>query len=147
MLAVIPKAVIIAMTEMPTGQLAIDAATRRSSKLFVAYIALLVVSALLIALFTWLTWDAGNRVQDAVISDANAIFKNSGWQDATERFATGGTGNGFFIAVRDRMNAPTHAVSIQKAYKLIGIDMNGFSKPDVPEGRVQIFIGHKTPVQ
>lgn len=56
----------------PTGQLAIDAATRRSGKIFVAYIALLIVSALLIALFTWLTWDAGNRVQDAVISDANA---------------------------------------------------------------------------
>jgi len=73
------------------------------------------------------------------------IFKKSGWLDSVARFATGGTGNGFFIAVRDHSNAPQHAVSIQDAYALIGITMNGFSKSDLPEGKVQIYIGHKIP--
>ena len=73
------------------------------------------------------------------------IFKKSGWSTATEHFAAGGTGNGFFIVVHDHFNAPAHAISIQRAYELIGIDMNGFSKPELPEGSVQIFIGHKIP--
>lgn len=73
------------------------------------------------------------------------IFKKSGWLDSVERLAVGGAGNGFFIAVRDHMNAPVHAISIQNAYALIGIEMNGFSKADLPEGKVQIYIGHKIP--
>jgi hypothetical protein len=73
------------------------------------------------------------------------IFRQSGWPPATEHFAAGGTGNGLFIAVHDHTNAPAYAASIQKAYKLIGFEMNGFSKPDVPVGSVQIFIGHKIP--
>ena len=247
----------------------IDAAAKRHARLFAASIVVLVVTALVIALFTWLVWDSGNKLQDAIQADASArieeakstaaradersknlehdnlllrkdlsaesgkvaglqkdatdakasqqkveielakqqeraataerallrlkeslkdrtispeqekvlitaltgapsgpievwwtasdtdsfglakqmveIFKKSGWPDATERFAAGGTGNGFFIAVHDHMNAPACAVSIQNAYRLIGIDMNGFSKPDIPEGKVQIYIGHKIP--
>jgi hypothetical protein len=68
------------------------------------------------------------------------VFKEAGWPQATERFASGGTGNGFFIVVHDHLNAPAYAVSIQKAYKRIGIDMSGPAKPDIPEGAVQIFI-------
>jgi hypothetical protein len=92
-------------------------------------------------------WTASDTDSYALAKQMVEIFNEAGWPPATERFATGGTGNGFFIAVRDHTNAPAYAVSIQKAYKLIGIDMDGFSKPDVPEGRVQIYIGHKTRVR
>ena len=92
-------------------------------------------------------WTASDTDSFGLARQMVEIFKEAGWPAATDRFATGGTGNGFFIAVHDRTNAPAHAASIQNAYKLIGIDMNGFSKPDLPEDNVQIFIGHKTPAQ
>jgi hypothetical protein len=56
----------------PGGQAAIDAATKRNGRVFAAYIVLLLVSALLIAYFTWLTWDSGNKLQDAIQGDATA---------------------------------------------------------------------------
>jgi hypothetical protein len=90
-------------------------------------------------------WTATDTDSYGLAEQMVRIFKEAGWPQATERFATGGTGNGFFIVVHDHLHAPAHAVSIQRAYKLIGIDMNGFSKADIPEGAVQIFIGHKTP--
>lgn len=71
MTATIPRTVIAVMTT-PGGQVAIDAATRRNGRVFAAYIVLLIVSALLIAYFTWLTWDSGNKVQDAIQGDATA---------------------------------------------------------------------------
>ena len=92
-------------------------------------------------------WTASDTDSFGLAMQMVEIFKESGWPAATDRFATGGTGTGFFIAVHDHTNAPAYAVSIQNAYKLIGIDMNGFSKPDIPEGSAQIFIGHKTPAQ
>jgi len=63
---------IIAMTTNPATQSAIDAATRRNSRMFITYIGILIVTALIIALFTWLVWDAGNKVQDAIRVDADA---------------------------------------------------------------------------
>ena len=71
MAATIPKTVIAIMTT-PGGQAAIDAATKRNGRVFATYIALLIVSALLIAYFTWFTWDSGNKVQDAIQGDATA---------------------------------------------------------------------------
>jgi len=68
-------------------------------------------------------WTASDTDSFGLARQMVEIFKKSGWPPATERFATGGTGNGFFLAVRDRFNAPSYAVSIQNAYKLIGIDM------------------------
>lgn len=90
-------------------------------------------------------WTASDTDSFGLAKQMVEIFKKSGWPLATERFAAGGTGNGFFIAVHDHMNAPAPAVSIQNAFKLIGIDMNGFSKPEMPEGSVYIYIGHKIP--
>jgi cell division protein FtsB len=92
-------------------------------------------------------WTASDTDSFGLAKQMVEIFKEAGWPPATEHFAAGGTGNGFFIAVHDHANAPAYAVSIQKAYKLIGIDMKGFSKADVAEGAVQIYIGHKTPAQ
>jgi hypothetical protein len=92
-------------------------------------------------------WTASDTDSFGLAKQMLEIFKEAGWPPATEHFAAGGTGNGIFIAVHDRANAPAYAVSIQNAYRLIGIDMNGFSKADVPEGRVQIYIGHKTPAK
>jgi hypothetical protein len=89
-------------------------------------------------------WTASDTDSYGLALQMVKIFKEAEWPPATERFATGGSGTGFFIGVHNHMNAPTYAVSIQKAYKLIGIDMNGFSKSEIPEGSVQIFIGHKT---
>jgi hypothetical protein len=89
-------------------------------------------------------WTASDTDSYGLALQMVRIFKEAEWPLATERFATGGSGTGFFICVHNHMNAPTYAVSIQKAYKLIGIDMNGFSKSEIPEGSVQIFIGHKT---
>jgi hypothetical protein len=90
-------------------------------------------------------WTASDTDSYGLALQMVKIFKEAEWPSATERYATGGSGNGFFIVVHDHMNAPAFAARIQKAYKLIGIDMNGFSKPEIPEGTVQIFIGHKTP--
>jgi hypothetical protein len=56
---------------------AIDAAARRNSKLFAAYIVVLLVTAIIIAVFTWLTWDSGNKLQDAIRNDANARIKEA----------------------------------------------------------------------
>lgn len=56
----------------PSSPSPIDIASKRNTHIFAAYIIVLVVTALIIALFTWLTWDAGNKVQDAVQQDANA---------------------------------------------------------------------------
>ena len=59
------------LTESPTER-AIDAATRRNGRVFIAYIAVLLLTALIIAIFTWLTWDSGNKLQDAIRADAKA---------------------------------------------------------------------------
>ena len=67
----IPKMAIAAATT-PVGEAAIDAATKRNGRVFAAYIVLLIISALLIAYFTWLTWDSGNKVQDAIQGEAEA---------------------------------------------------------------------------
>jgi hypothetical protein len=50
----------------------IVAATARNAKIFNTYIIVLIVTALLLAFLTWLVWDAGNRVQDAIRADAEA---------------------------------------------------------------------------
>jgi hypothetical protein len=90
-------------------------------------------------------WTASDTDSFGLVTQMIDTFRKSGWPPATERFAAGGTANGFFIGVHDQTNAPAYAVSIQNAYKLIGIEMSGFSKPEIPEGSVQIFIGHKIP--
>ncbi len=74
------------------------------------------------------------------------VFTKAGWPNITERLAIGGTGNGFFIAAHDHFHAPAYAVQIQNAFRSIGIEMNGFSKEDVPADLVQIYIGHKTAI-
>ena len=71
---------VIAMTDIdsratPDAALAavgIAAATARNVKVFNLYIVVLIVTAFVVAYFTWLVWDAGNKVQDAVQSDADA---------------------------------------------------------------------------
>jgi hypothetical protein len=92
-------------------------------------------------------WTASHADSFGLAKQMVEIFKEAGWPPATEHFAAGGIGSGFFIAVRDHTNAPAYAVGIQNAYKLIAIDMNGFSKADVPDGRVPIYIGHQTLAQ
>lgn len=59
------------LTESTTER-AIDAATKRNGRIFIAYIVVLLVTALIIAIFTWLTWDSGNKLQDAIRADATA---------------------------------------------------------------------------
>jgi cell division protein FtsB len=56
---------------------AIDAATKRNSTLFTAYIAVLLFTALVVAVFTWLTWDSGNKVQEAIRKDADARIQEA----------------------------------------------------------------------
>jgi hypothetical protein len=51
---------------------AIEAATRRHSRTFATYIAILVVTAIAVAVYTWLVWDSGNKMQDVIQADANA---------------------------------------------------------------------------
>ena len=47
-------------------------ATARNVVIFRLYIAALIITALILAYLTWLVWDAGNKVQDAVQADADA---------------------------------------------------------------------------
>lgn len=49
----------------------VEIASRRNSKIFVAYIVVLLVTAAIVAFFTWWTWYSGNRVQDALRDEAN----------------------------------------------------------------------------
>ncbi len=58
-------------------QSSIEVATRRNARLFAVYIAVLVVTALLVATFTWLTWDSGNKVNDAVQGESNARIQEA----------------------------------------------------------------------
>jgi hypothetical protein len=72
MAPIIANTVIATMTVQSTTDRAIDAATQRNGRIFAAYIVILLVTAVLIAVFTWLTWDSGNKLQDAIRQDANA---------------------------------------------------------------------------
>ncbi|MFZ0911770.1 MAG: hypothetical protein WBQ76_11380 [Candidatus Korobacteraceae bacterium] len=62
----------MAMATNPVVQSGIEAATERHGRIFAAYIVALVVTALVVTLFTWLVWDSGNKVQDALQTEANA---------------------------------------------------------------------------
>jgi hypothetical protein len=64
--------VAMAMMTAQSGEKVIEAATKRNSRVFIAYIAVLLVTAILVAVFTWLTWDSGNKVQDAIQLGSNA---------------------------------------------------------------------------
>jgi hypothetical protein len=55
----------------------IEAATRRHARLFAVFIGVLIFTALLIALFTWLTEKSGNAVQEAIQADANARIEEA----------------------------------------------------------------------
>jgi hypothetical protein len=65
-------------TPAPTGPAVavaaagIVTATARNAKIFNVYIFVLIGTALVLAFFTWLVWDAGNKVQDAIRADADA---------------------------------------------------------------------------
>lgn len=61
----------------------IEAATRRHTLLFTVYIAVLVFTALLIAVMTWLVEKSGNNVQDAIQADADARIALAG-KDAAQ---------------------------------------------------------------
>jgi hypothetical protein len=88
MLANMPKTIITAMIS-PSGSSAIESATRQNNKLFATYIVVLVVTALLVALFTFLTWRSGNRVQDAIVADANARIEEANKKAAEANRAAG----------------------------------------------------------
>jgi hypothetical protein len=55
-----------------SSQEAIDKASKSNGTLFAVYLVVLVATALVLALFTYLTWRSSNRVQDAIVADANA---------------------------------------------------------------------------
>jgi hypothetical protein len=85
----IVRVVTAIMTAQLIGDRAIDAVARRNSRIFVAYIVVLLVTAVLIAVFTWLTWDSGNKLQDAIRQDADArIAEASGKVAGLERDAS-----------------------------------------------------------
>jgi hypothetical protein len=65
------------------AQLPIEAVAKRNERIFALYIVVLVVTGLLVAFFTWLVWDAGNKVQDAIRDNANAKIAEAG-KDAAE---------------------------------------------------------------
>jgi hypothetical protein len=73
----IANVMITMMMAQSTGDRAIDAATRRNGRIFVAYIVVLLVTAVVISVFTWLTWDSGNKLQDAIRQDANARIEEA----------------------------------------------------------------------
>jgi hypothetical protein len=75
-IAAIEKTVIAAMTT-PIAESALEVATKRNSRVFAAYIVVLVLTALLIAFFTWWTWDSGNRVQEAIQKEASARIEEA----------------------------------------------------------------------
>jgi hypothetical protein len=65
--------VVMAMTIIQSsGGGVIDVAAKRNSKIFAMYIVVLLVTAIIVAAFTYLTWDSGNKLQDAIRQDANA---------------------------------------------------------------------------
>jgi hypothetical protein len=57
---------------MPQSSNPIEEATRRHTRMFGAFIGVLIFTALLIALFTWLTEKSSNAVQDAIRQNADA---------------------------------------------------------------------------
>jgi hypothetical protein len=67
----------MAMSTTPAVESFIEAATKRHGRMFGAYIAVLVLTALVVALFTWLVWRSGNAVQDAIQADANARIEEA----------------------------------------------------------------------
>lgn len=72
----IPKTIISTMTTLETES-GIAAATRRNGRIFAIYIGVLIISALVIAFLTWLTWDSGNKVQEAIQVEANARIEEA----------------------------------------------------------------------
>jgi hypothetical protein len=59
------------------GTSVIGAAIQRNTKLFIVYISVLVVTALLVAFLTWLVWDSGNKVQEAISKDGDARIEEA----------------------------------------------------------------------
>lgn len=88
----------------------------------------------------WITSDKDAYPLAIKIKD---ILNKAGWTHVTERWATGGTGIGFFIIVHEIKTAPAYAGRLQKAFKDVGIHLEGGEKPDTPADIVRIYIGHK----
>jgi hypothetical protein len=74
---IIATVMVATMTAQSTGDRAIDAATRRNVRLFIAYIVFVLVTAVIGAIFIWLTWDSGNKVQEAIRQDADARIREA----------------------------------------------------------------------
>lgn len=88
------------------GQNAIEQATRQNSWLFAVYMLVIVVGAML----TFLLWMSGNRVQDAIVADANARIEEakSTAAGANERSKTLENDN---LKLRNDLNAQAGSVA------------------------------------
>jgi hypothetical protein len=64
---------VTAMLTTQPGPTAVERATTQQNRLFFIYFVLLLV----VALFTWLVWKAGNRVQQALSDDATARIEEA----------------------------------------------------------------------
>jgi hypothetical protein len=69
---IVANMVITVMTAQSVDDQAIAAATKRNGRMFVAYLIILLGTAVIIAVFTWLNWDSGNKVQDTIRISADA---------------------------------------------------------------------------
>jgi hypothetical protein len=91
-------------------QTAVEVAARRNNRVFFAYLAFLIVTALSSAFFAWLTWDSGNKAQSAIQSDANARIEAAKAiaAQANERSKTLEQGN---LNLRSDLNSQTGQVA------------------------------------
>lgn len=98
----------------------ITAATIRNARIFNLYIVVLIATALILAFLTWLVWDAGNRVQDAIRADAEAKLevekgKVAGLQrDATDAKTAAATAERSLLELQEKFR-PRHLTPEQKA--------------------------------
>ena len=76
---IVPTIANVAMAMMiaQPGEQAIEAATRRNGRVFALNIIALLLTAVVVVVCTWLTWDSGNKVQDAIRADANVRIEEA----------------------------------------------------------------------
>jgi hypothetical protein len=72
MAPIIANVVIAMITVQSVEDQEITAASKSNSRMFSVYIIVLLATAVVIAVFTWLTWNSGNKLQDAIRKSADA---------------------------------------------------------------------------
>jgi hypothetical protein len=88
----------------------------------------------------------GDGEGNAFATQISSILNAAGWpveKGPNQAVYSGGDPTGFGIIVKSATTAPSFAGRLQQAFFSIGIPLAGAENSTLPEGKVQILVGHK----